>query len=1756
MSNPNDPKQPTPPHQPDPNAQNPQSEAPPEGGYRSGGSSFEFQLPDEGGELLPIPEPDAGTSGTDFALPPLPGAAPGSKGSFDFINVPGSRGSFGDFGLEPPPADSPSGPGSADGTFLLPDLPAAPNSGDSAILFDPAAPLAEATSAAFGMEPIEPTSLPDVSSLYPPSGPVLSALPDIPARPPSSAEINLGASGVNLGGIQAAPMTGDSSAGFGGPLPIPPGSESIEIPVAGLSSVAPESGKPPAGSDPDIFGLDELPLADFDPDSISELDRVRPAPGASKEGDSAVALGALAPTTDPSSFSLGSVELPVAELVPDEIGSGPGGSSGSVPDVKSLFPTGAGSSGSTPALPSVVPAAPTHQRGGSSFEFQLPEGVDSVSDLPPIPGPDANDSNTHSALPPKPIARPVDTSFDFINISSASRSFASIDFEGKVIAPAEGVSPAPAAPVADSKVPLGASDPVHPVKPASGWLDSGTPPAEDVPAAEAVDGSNVFAGAPVPPAEPVELANEFFDAELEIEAPPPAESGAASDVALTFDPPTDDSTMRDGGISDLPVAAEFADADSGTGLLNPERSDAESIHDMPSPIPDNPLFDSATLAHAPDLPGDPGADATDYGAPPTYDADASSILGDFTEGPHGPQDESSVRVEAPGVERTLTTGPVDGAFDLTVSDEPVPAGLFDEAEDSNDWRDQSGSNLLDQDHTAVDFDLEDLAEQGKSKNGGPPSLSSAPSSIFSGLKSPITGSSDPVAPPPVEVTEDPADAVEFTDFPELNATVVRPPADDLAQDLSSANFELPELPDTGEADGSVDWSDAALAADENATRATPDGVSLSAILRGELPDDSAEMPTRNTGSLAPSSTDPTREPVVSVDWLSGSAEGSAVSEPVKSKPGTKEKGKDKEKAKDKERKAVAAPPPPPSKTKPSKGSDAGTGSGTSPVVPEKKAKPAKKAGSGMAAGLLIGALAAGGAWAGVYFGGVIPNEKKAQFVPGGPPGGPVGPSGPGGPFGPGGPGGPPGGFPPVQATVDPQAAFAAGDTATALEHFKSSPPASTVEKASSGPIRVFARVQALKDGSTVPADDADLKTAREELDAVLADVPALAEPGGVKRAVKAAVALGVSHEIAGDTKTARKVYTDAMGKYPAYKSTFEALLDKLNALEAPSPSGASRRLEPADAERILFASTLLLQDAPKNEEPEPGVFYWKAVNLAAGGKYTEAVDQIAKAKAAHAARAKASAGRGLNPLSDPLEQIFTRSCDELKAYWELRGSIYGNPALAATIKKDGLAKALEKLLGAEKDVTAARDMVTKLTGEVAKLDKEAKTAEKGKTEAEEKLKTAAVDLKAAEKKLDTAMAELKTAEKDVKDQKDVLASLVEALKPVTPIPDKWGPADVLAATKSVASRVTGPDLKALVPNSMVAIGGGGLATGQLLDIADRLNKAEAATKAVTAKLETETKRLTEKYDTDTKKLKDDHGVALKKLTDDYAAEAKKLKDGSAEELKKLADKYAIDAKKLTDEHTAAVIKLNETHAVALKEEQARTEAEKKKFALREIEFQKQLVNAVTPGQVMDIWLPVLTELRRPADSAPALAAAEKAITGSVPDSEDAAKARTVAGTAYLINGDLANAKEMFQAARRSPAYKTAAGKPWARAADQGLEAVTDPVAQYRQPVVSRVTDPKAAAVSLDAGIAAYKAGRFDVAVKALLDATKNDPTDPVAWYFLGATRWALGEDEQAKKDFAQGAERERASLLPNRTLSAALAPIQGPGRDAVDRARP
>ena len=307
-----------------------------------------------------------------------------------------------------------------------------------------------------------------------------------------------------------------------------------------------------------------------------------------------------------------------------------------------------------------------------------------------------------------------------------------------------------------------------------------------------------------------------------------------------------------------------------------------------------------------------------------------------------------------------------------------------------------------------------------------------------------------------------------------------------------------------------------------------------------------------------------------------------------------------------------------------------------------------------------------------------------------------------------------------------------------------------------------------------------------------------------------------------------------------------------------------------------------------------------------------------------------------------------------------------------------------------------------------------------------------------------------------------------------------------------------------------------------------------------------------------KTANDRHAAETKKLNDSHAASLKLLTDSYNENVKRLTDTNATNMKLLRDGHAAQLKKVAEKYDAQVKDLEAAAAQERRRADELAVKLKTDLASAMSPAQTLDVWLPLLTDLRRPSDAEAALATATKVIAGAPGDSEDAAKARTVAGLALFLKGDLPMAKGMFTAARSSPAYRpaAAAGKPWANAADVGLRSIDDPLAPYRQPVEAPARDPRAAARFLDAGVKAYKAGRYADAVGPLADATRADATDPVAWYFLGAAKWQTGSPDKARDDFRQGAEREKVSLLPTRTISDALAPIQGAARDALSLARP
>ncbi len=1392
--------------------------------------------------------------------------------------------------------------------------------------------------------------------------------------------------------------------------------------------------------------------------------------------------------------------------------------------------------------PSSAPTTSSAAR--SSGDFELPEASSATGEATP-PQADRAD-NLPAAVPMVPQAATPSDSFDSISYPKAVQS-------------AEQLSPSTA-----SHSSSAGAEPASPVAPVADWIDAD---AADVPSpapvrapSSPVESSDIFSGGTVPTAEPVEhsdviAATAYGQPSSWPEQPSellhPSESTPSQDRLLK------EALPAEPGSAELPIAREAGSSHEFPLPIG----DSTSIHDLPDPQAVDLLFDSAHSGLVPDVPPPPVSlpeEVPDYGQSHAETEEASSILADLSN-PELTMDSAGAGSELRSSENSH--GPM---FELTVPESPFPPGLFEE---STEGLSAAMANIP----TQPDSDLFAKPRSQPEINLGstPESEHPSQSSIFS---------SEPVQDEPSDLHQaasteqeldlvnwDAGDVAEFTDEPELNKTVERDPekppvaptlpTQRLPYGLSSSDFEL-----AAESAGSTE-------------EATPQTGTLSELMKS-LGDDSGENPTKDFRALEEPPADPTSEPVVTVDWMAGSAEGPAIHDPSRTDPefGSRTFEQPVQKLASSAEATFAARVVP--KASP-RGRDSDTGSeevvsrspgDTSDSVEKLTPRRASaKSGSGLVLGGLLGGVLASVACAGIYVSGLVPNQERvSNQPPPQPPQMPVPPLPPGLPAPPGDP------QPP---TLDAKTAFALGDWTKALELAQN---ADTVEaKATAGRIRVYAKIRGV-------ATDADLQQAQADLREVIAASDQENTAESRQRAIQATVDLGISHEATGDFEAAKKLFTEAKEKYKDHAAIFEALLDRLTS--PPADAGGRQpapQPTPAELTHLAFSvSVLFQQDGPKSEEaPEPGIYYWKAIKLARERRYQEAVELIGHAKAAHLRRAQAFAGRGLNPLTDPLEQMFPTACDELAALWK---EFYRQPALADAIQKQGLGKTLESLATAKTDLAKAQadakralDQLDTTKGELKKAQEELKknatllestTAELKKTQdnlssSTDKLKKLETDLTDATKELTRIRDSLKKLEtekaqaaeaalalrKDLQkttDEKNAtvaelaqlhkdLAQIAAAIAPAVKLPEKWTAADLSTAVKNLAALANDKEMKTLL---------------------ERLTKAESEAKAATEKLSTETQRLTEQYETALKKLTTRHTAELKTLKDDYTAQITKLKETNAAEVKKLMEKYDDDLKKMLAQHQLTIKKLTDEHRATLQAEQAKREAEQKAAAVKVATVEKQLANVITPAQALDIWLPVLTDLRRASDADSALEIAKRSLASSLPDSEEAAKARTVQGMAFLLKGEYAKAQEEFLAARRSPAF--AEDKPWAKVVENGLEAIHDPLALYRQPVVTPAVDSKLAVRALDAGIAAYRAGRYPAAEQALLEAAKNDPADPVAWYYLGAARWALGQTEQARKDFQQGAEREKVSPQPARIINTAIAPIQGEVRDQLDRVRP
>ncbi len=137
---------------------------------------------------------------------------------------------------------------------------------------------------------------------------------------------------------------------------------------------------------------------------------------------------------------------------------------------------------------------------------------------------------------------------------------------------------------------------------------------------------------------------------------------------------------------------------------------------------------------------------------------------------------------------------------------------------------------------------------------------------------------------------------------------------------------------------------------------------------------------------------------------------------------------------------------------------------------------------------------------------------------------------------------------------------------------------------------------------------------------------------------------------------------------------------------AKQPEGMSFR-PGTPAETALLALLLVgLQNPPAPEPEEAGFDFWEAARLAKQQKYDEAIKLLDKAKEQHKQRRIIRLRKQQNPDSDPNEEIFLRTCDELKIAWTLLDRLRRGGYLNLADKRDPT-KAIDELV---KDMLDAR----------------------------------------------------------------------------------------------------------------------------------------------------------------------------------------------------------------------------------------------------------------------------------------------------------------------------------------------------------------------------------------------------------------------------------------------------------------------------------
>jgi tetratricopeptide (TPR) repeat protein len=357
-----------------------------------------------------------------------------------------------------------------------------------------------------------------------------------------------------------------------------------------------------------------------------------------------------------------------------------------------------------------------------------------------------------------------------------------------------------------------------------------------------------------------------------------------------------------------------------------------------------------------------------------------------------------------------------------------------------------------------------------------------------------------------------------------------------------------------------------------------------------------------------------------------------------------------------------------------------------------------------------------------------------------------------------------------------------GDYTRALEEWK--PEENNPEQLTAHAVGVWEQYLQQK-GGAAKVDDQQVKEAMSELEKA--------------KTPEARFRLGLIRERTLGPDAARETFEKGRDDPQAdatWKRVFQTQLDRLEAQQAnPAPGGSARapaRDAQADAEGLLVGLLVLQlgqppqpgqpagagQPAAADDTQEAGFEFWSAVKLTHQGKYDDAIKALDAAKKLHAERRYARLRKAQNPLSDPTEEIFLKSCDELKTYWQMR---------AALSSQGLLAKGADPVKALDNAVKGARQAADTL----AAVGKKLGTTPEGVAEAIDKLEKAkqAADRKAEELQtsLTAAKKETDAARAEAKGLGDKLAATGDRLKAAA------------AELKGVEERLTAAGVKAADP---------------------------------------------------------------------------------------------------------------------------------------------------------------------------------------------------------------------------------------------------------------------------------------------------------------------------------------------------------------------